>query len=149
MQHTYLFEEGLWAANGIYINEPGDQVDVQGNSIITHHDDNWVIELTMKLVPTDQSEYRNLDFKTVYEVQPIIAATDAMEWVTHNASMGRLNGLMTVVHDSILSTYQSTNGNIRGTETLIKVSDSQYQCRGALFEGARRGASWFLSFTRE
>ena len=149
MQHTYLFEEGLWAANGIYINEPGDQVDVHGSSIITHHEEKWVIELVMELMPKDHSEYRNLEFKTVYEVQPIRVLTDATEWVTHNPSMGRLNGLMTVAHDSILSTYQSTNGNIRGIETFIKVSDGQYQCRGALFEGARRGASWFLVFTRE
>ena len=149
MRHTYIFEEGVWTACGIYINDAGVGVDVRGRSVVVHQDELWVIELNMTLLPVEDREYRNLDFKTVYEVKPIVCETDATDWITYNQSMGRLSGKITVVHDSILSMYHTTNGMIRGMESLLKISNDRYHCRGALFERGRRTSSWFLQFERD
>ena len=147
--HTYLLEESRWLLGGVYINEMSVSVDVEGDSLISYRDGSWFNELKMELKTNDSAEYRNLQYKTVYEYQAIESLQDASAWQGSNALLGRLHGILVFVDDTILSSWQTSNGCIRGMESLRQISESEYQCRGALFETGKRSSSWILRYVKD
>lgn len=147
--HTFLLGEGEWRVSGEYIDEQGVPIQVQGSSSVIHYEDAWVNECIMELMPDNRGDYRNLEYKTIYEYRPLASNRDCTPWTASNPSLGKLHGELVVADNVLLSIYQSTNGNVRGSETLIKVSDRQYQCRGALIEGSRKSSSWILTYNRK
>jgi hypothetical protein len=38
MKHTYLFEEGLWKARGVFVDEKGRKFTVEGQAVISQHE---------------------------------------------------------------------------------------------------------------
>ncbi|MCI0653093.1 MAG: hypothetical protein L0Y38_03600 [Methylococcaceae bacterium] len=147
-RHRYLFDESVWLVSGVYINERSLSVDVEGESVIRHRNGCWFNEVTMELKAEASAEYRNLQYKTVYEYTPIESERESSVWHASNDLLGRLHGMLVFVDDTILSSYQSTNGSIRGMETLRIISEYEYQCRGALFEAGKRSSSWILRYAK-
>lgn len=147
-RHSYLYDESTWLVSGHYVNEKSVSIDVEGASVITHGDQYWFNEVTMELKTKNSGEYRNLEYKTVYEYTPIDSGIDSSIWHGSNALMGRLHGVLVFVDDTILSSYQTTSGNIHGMEAFLRVSATVYQCRGALFEAGNKSSSWVLRYEK-
>jgi hypothetical protein len=147
-RHTYLFEEAIWLIGGVYINERSIPIDVEGDSVISHREGRWFNELSMELKVDHSREYRNVQYKTVYEYAPVESVQESSVWHASNALLGRLHGMLVFVDDTIFSSYQNINGSIRGMEILRKISDYEYQCRGALIEGGKRSSSWILRYDK-
>lgn len=143
-RHTYLFDESVWLVSGVYINEKSISVDVEGDSVISHRNGRWFNEVNMELKAEHSTQYRNLQYKTVYEYAPIESVREASVWHASNALLGRLHGVLVFVDDTILSSYQTTNGSIRGMEALRLITEYEYQCHGALFEAGKKSSSWIL-----
>lgn len=148
-RHTFLFDESLWLVSGIYINEKSVESEVEGGSIVSHHDGIWRNEFSVILKTQDNREYRNHQYKTVFEYTPVESLLEPINWHASNAVLGRLNGTLLFVDDMILSFYQTKSGNIRGIENMRRISETEYQCRGTLIEGGRRSASWILRYDRD
>jgi hypothetical protein len=148
MRHTYLFDECVWLVRGIYINEMSVPVDVEGRSLIVHRADRWLNEVMMELKAADSAQYRNLQYKTIHEHTPIKAEGESSTWHASNPLLGRLQGVLAFVDDTVLSSFQNSSGNIRGMESLLRISEYEYHCRGALFESGKRSSSWILSYNR-
>lgn len=147
-RHTFLFDESVWLVSGSYINEKSVSVEVEGDCVISHRDGRWFNEFNIELKADDSAQYRNLQYKTVYEYDPIDSARESSVWHASNALLGRLHGVLVIVDDTILSSYQSANGSVRGMETLRLISEYEYQCRGALFEAGKRSSSWVLRYDK-
>ena len=147
-RHTYLFDEGVWLVSGVYINEKSVPVEVEGESTIHHRDGRWLNEINMELKAANSAQYRNVQYKSVYEYAPVEAAHQVSAWEASNAALGRLHGTLLFIEDMILSSYQTSNGSIRGMETMRQITENQYQCRGALFERGERTSSWVLLYDR-
>ncbi|MGH8556489.1 MAG: hypothetical protein ACRESZ_03310 [Methylococcales bacterium] len=147
-KHTFLFDESVWLVSGIYINEKSVSVEVEGDSVISHRDGSWFNEVSIELKIEDNRDYRNHQYKTRFEYSPIESLMEPSDWHASNAVLGRLHGVLVFVDDLILSSYQNTNGNIRGMESMRRISEYEYQCRGALIEGGRRSSSWVLRYDK-
>ncbi len=148
IRHTYLFDESIWLIGGVYINEKSVPIDVEGDSLISHREGRWFNELNMELKVDHSREYRNVQYKTVYEYVPVESVQESSVWHASNALLGRLQGILVFVDDTIFSSYQNINGSIRGIETLRRISDYEYQCRGALIEAGKRSSSWILRYDK-
>lgn len=146
--HTFLFDESVWLVSGIYINEKSLTVDVEGDSVISHRNGHWLNEVNMELKTEDNGKYRNRQYKTIFEYTPIESTLESSVWHASNPLLGRLHGILVFVDDTILSSYQTSNGKIRGMETMRKVSEYEYQCRGALTEAGKRSSSWILRYDK-
>ncbi|MCI0653379.1 MAG: hypothetical protein L0Y39_02715 [Methylococcaceae bacterium] len=146
--HSFPFDESIWLVSGLYINEKSVSVDVEGNSVISHRDGRWLNELSIELKTEDNREYRNCQYKTVFEYTPIESTLEPSVWHASNVLLGRLHGVLVFVDDTIFSSYQTSNGNIRGLETMRRISEFEYQCRGALMEGGKRSSSWILRYDK-
>ncbi|GEM_PF-996086 len=146
--HSFLLQPVNWVISGIYRDEKSVPISVRGQCAISHHEALWLNEMTMELMPENREKYRNLEYKTIYEYKPLESGMDSSSWVASNPSLGKLHGFIVIADDAILSLYQSSNGNLRGSETLIKISDRQYQCRGALLESGVVSSSWILQYDR-
>ncbi|MGH8556592.1 MAG: hypothetical protein ACRESZ_03840 [Methylococcales bacterium] len=147
-KHTFLFDESIWLISGLYINEKSVPVDVEGNSVISHRDGRWLNEVSIELKTEDNREYRDRQYKTVFEYAPIESTLEPSAWHASNVLLGRLHGVLVFVDDTILSSYQTSNGNIRGLETMRRISETEYQCRGALMEGETKSSSWVLRYDK-
>lgn len=147
-RHTMLFDQSLWLISGVYINEKSVSVNVEGECQIVHRDGRWFNELSLELKLEDNREYRNLQYKTLYEYSPVESVQETSTWHAFNALLGRLQGILVFVDDTIISSYQNLGGNMRGAETFRMVSEFEYQCRGALFEANKRSSSWALRYDR-
>ena len=143
MKHTYLFQEGLWVAKGVYIDERGNDSSVEGEARISHVDDMWVNEAWMKMLGHDP-----LVFQNRYEIIPFDPGRDFTSWASSSPTLGTFLGMFIVVEDSILSTYRSKDRKYSGTEYLRKIDDVLYWNRGALMDSDKKLSSWVIELRK-
>ena len=141
--HTYLFNPGLWHADGEYFDEGGGAYPVEGESRITHRNALWYNESEMKI-----SGSENMAFSNYYEIVPFRADRDVTRWTSANDTLGKLSGQFVLVGDTILSLFQSENAQYTGTEYLLRISDIVYRNWGMLFSGRDKLSSWMMCLNR-
>jgi hypothetical protein len=146
--HSYFVEESSWVVSGVYVNEKSVPATVEGESVVTQRGDRCFNEVAMKLSPTEGEDYRNLEYRTVYEYAAVETGADSTAWQASNDLLGRLHGVLAFVDETILSSYQTTSGSIRGVETFVRISANEYRCRGALFESGKKSSSWALRYRK-
>jgi len=135
--HTFLFNENIWIANGVYIDERGNYHPVAGQSVITHAADRWVNDSCMHLEGNQAVEFR-----TRYEIEPLERNQEMTAWRSENPALGKMAGRFIIVDDSILSAFASADGVFQGTEYLRLIDDDLYWNRGSLLQGDRKVSSW-------
>jgi hypothetical protein len=143
MAHTFLLQEGIWAATGSCTDATGRTVPVEGQTEVTHARPAWIVDGVMRLLGPTPVEYRNR-----YEVEPFKAGGDATTWAATNPAIGTLRGRFIVVADVILSTYHSDDGVLEGSECLIQMRDTRYLVRGALLRNGTTVSSWSAELRR-
>ncbi len=141
--HTFLFCEGLWVAEGLCTDQYGESRPCTGKTRITHAETAWALEGVMTLPGDPAQEFRNQ-----YEVAPFEPNEDSTTWRSVNPAIGLLHGVFAVVGDSILSRFISACGNFIGVEAMRLVSPTEYTVRGALFYRDERLSSWAMELRR-
>lgn len=143
MKHTYLFEEGVWNASGVFIDETGKEFQVEGKSTISHEESIWKNRGFMRIHTDPPTEYQSS-----YEIEPFESGCDSTKWVAQNPDIGQLSGNFVVIGDSILSIYTSENDKLVGTEYLRQINENVYENRGTLMRGNVRISSWSVELKR-
>lgn len=143
MRHTYLFEEGKWIATGVYSDGKGEIVQVEGQTIITHKDEAWINDGSMKVLTDTPVEFFNR-----YEITPFACGSEMTDWRSFNPALGELKGKFMIVQDSIMSKYASADGQYTGFEYLKKIDDSTYENRGLALKNDEKLSSWAVQLKK-
>jgi len=143
MKHTFLFEEGLWKAEGVYVDGTNTALHAEGAITITHGEDLWINEGSLKLFLT-----KPVEFKNRYEIIPFEEGRDHTTWKSKNPVIGTLLGKIVLIDDSLISLYESEDGLYAGSEYLLRVSETVYRNRGFAFKDDERISSWAVQLTR-
>jgi hypothetical protein len=142
MEHTFLFREGLWRAEGEFYDGAGTRTGVEGEAHIRHYPDKWIYEGVLRTRAAKPVEQR-----TLYDIHPFAPGNLTTSWTSKSASIGTLRGRFLVVGDAILSAYESATGRYRGQDTIVRRDERHYSARGALFDGARLMSAWAVELT--
>ncbi|HSD94391.1 MAG TPA: hypothetical protein VLA94_03100 [Syntrophales bacterium] len=143
--HTFLFQEGLWAAKGEYVDEAMNRASLEGETRVTHSPDAWVNEGSMTL----RMGGKTLEIENLYRIAPFPEGSDFTTWESANPALGTLRGHFVVIGDAILSSCTSADARYTGTEFLLQESSDRYINRGALFSSGGRISSWSLILSRK
>ncbi len=142
--HTFLFEEGKWAAEGEYWDQRGVPIPTTGATRIFHHESVWVVESRLAFIGEESVEFTN-----AYHANPFQDGQLSTPWVSTNPALGKLFGNYAVVGDSIFSVFESEDGNYKGSVCMLQIDEATYEERGVLFEGDMLISAWALTLTRE
>jgi len=140
--HSFLLKDGLWRAEGEFLDAAGKRTAVAGEAQIRHYPDKWIYEGALRTAASPPVEHR-----TVYEIQPLAPGNFATPWASKSASFGTLHGRFIVVGDAILSAYESATGRYRGQDTILRRDERHYSARGVLFDGGRIVSAWRLELS--
>ncbi len=143
MKHTFLFEEGVWRAEGTYIDGTNTALGAEGTITVTHTEEAWINEGCLRLLLARPVEFRNR-----YEIVPFEVGKDYTSWKSQNPMIGTLVGKIVVVDDSLISVYESQDGVYAGSEYLLQVSETVYRNRGFAFKHDARISSWTVQLTK-
>lgn len=145
MAHTFLFEEGRWAAKGSYYTETGRKYDLEGFVRIFHEDDLWYNEGFLKVVGEEGLEIRNR-----YEVIPLDEGQELTTWASIDPGVGMLLGTYTILEDCILCHYTAESKEFAGSEVLRQLSPECYTQKGVLiYKGKEKMSSWSIDLIKE
>ena len=138
INHTFLFDQKVWTATGVYFDSANTPVPAAGESKIIHQGGLWIVESTVRVFGDAP-----LEIKNSYEVIPFSDDTPFVaHWKSVHTTLGRLSGKFVIIDETILSIYQSEDGIHSGTEVLAKIEDGYYESRGCLFKGNNKISSW-------
>jgi len=138
--HTYLFREALWTAEGTYRDAEGTVYPIEGESAVTHGANAWFIEGNLHLCGD-----KSAAFVTKYRVAPF-AQTAYTSWVSDSPALGRMEGRFAVVEDVILSHFQSEDGRSGGSECFRRMNAHTYRSLGVLFKDGSPVSSWAVNW---
>jgi len=139
MTHTFLFQQGTWNVAGYYTDAEGQKNPIKGSARIVHQDRQWQLSGLIAILSDPPITIENdLTF------EPVSPGGLHTRWKSENHSFGPLEGMIVVVDDSILSTFESGDGIHKGMECFRKLTNTHYTNRGALFSGNTRVSSWIV-----
>lgn len=138
--HTFLFEEGLWAAGGEYVDEAMRRAAFEGETRVTHRPGEWLNEGRMRIA----LDGGPVIIENRYRIVPFAAGADFTSWESHNPALGTLRGHFIVVGNAILSACASLDRRYNGMEFLLQETPDRYLNRGALFSPEGRISSWLV-----
>ena len=144
MNHTFLFEPGLWTLTGMFWSAEGLGIAVDGRTEISHGKDCWLLAGRMRVRASPPAEFVN-----IYSIQVPGPGALSSKWSSENSTLGRLHGVFTVIGPTILSIYRSERGGYQGTEHLRQINPEQYEAFGALLMEDMRLSSWQVTLTRQ
>jgi hypothetical protein len=140
----FLFEENIWIAKGVYMDDQGRYHPVEGETKITHTDGLWINDSFMTL----QGD-KAVAYKTRYEIVPMERGRELTSWVSENPALGKMLGKFIIVDDSIISIFTSEDGSLQGTECLRLIDDDLYSNRGCLLRGDKKISSWAVELRKK
>lgn len=140
MEHTFLFAEADWHAEGTYLSEEGETLSARGSSTVSHREDVWIADGGLDV----QTEDGPIEFRSTYRIRPFTEGDRVTTWTAENPALGLLQGVFVVMEDTILSQYQAGEGGVAGAETLRQIRDWEYEARGLLRLGKDRFTAWAL-----
>lgn len=143
--HTFLFQEGLWAAKGEYVDEEMNRASLEGETRITHSPDVWFNTGRMTL----RMGGKTVEIENLYRIVPFAEGSDFTGWESVNPALGTLRGHFIIIGDAILSSCTSADVRYTGTEFLLQVSADRYINRGTLFSSSGKISSWSLILSRK
>ena len=143
--HTFLFQEGLWAAKGEYVDEAMNRGSLEGETKVIHGPDVWLNEGRMTL----RMGGKTVEIENLYRIVPFAEGSDFTSWESVNPSLGTLRGNYIIIGEAILSSCTSTDVRYTGAEFLLQESEDRYINRGTLFSSSGKISSWSLILSRK
>jgi hypothetical protein len=146
MKHTFLFEPGVWTAEGTFWGGDGEALAALGRTDITHHSECWLLSGTVKVLGSPSIEFVNA--YSIATGNPGTLGNQTLKWNAENATMGKLRGTFSVVGSCIFSVYGSNESGYHGAEHLEQLDAQHYRAAGLLLLDDRLLTSWQLTLTR-
>lgn len=143
MQHSFLFREGAWRAEGEYRDGAGTVTKVDGETRVRHEAGKWLTEGVLRVKSSPPKEQSNRT-----EIVPFSPGSNATHWSSESAALGSLNGRFVIAGDAILSFYASGTGRYRGFECMQQKDAKTYTVRGAMLEQDKVISTWVLELSR-
>ena len=144
-EHTFLLSEATWHAEGRFYGSDGRPEPATGVTTVRHRPDEWVLDGEMSVGDDGNGQH----IENHYRIAPLNEAEVSTSWTSENPVLGRLQGSFTLVRETILSMYAAVDGDLRGTESLRRVTPDVYAARGALTRGGERISSWAMTLRRQ
>lgn len=135
--HTYILEEGVWKASGLFYDEFNNEFTLEAETRTVHNDEEWIHEGSMLV-----KSKKPLEISNRYEIIPFVKNKDFTNWVQFNPSLGIITGKFMIIDNVILSDYRSETGEYTGTEVLIQIDEKTYINKGFAFRGNMKLSSW-------
>jgi hypothetical protein len=89
-----------------------------------------------------------VEFVSAYSIELPGRDATTLKWTAENAMLGKLQGVFSVVGNSILSIFHSTDGTYQGTEHLALVDENNYRACAMLLFNHRKLSSWQVELSR-
>jgi hypothetical protein len=145
MNHTFLFEPGVWAGAGTFWTADAHALTAEARTQVTHREECWLLAGTLRVLASPPVEFVNH-----YSIEPPQKELAAMKWSAETSATGKLHGTFSVVGPAILSLYHSEgSAQYQGTEHLMQINPHHYEACGVLLLDGRRLSSWRVALTRE
>jgi len=141
-KHSFFFEEAVWTADGEFTDALGRLFPLSGEARFTHGAV-WSNDSVMRVAADPPWEIHN-----AYQVIPFEPSRLSTVWSSTQSSAGRFLGTLTVVDDVILSHGHTADSRHVTVEILRRVSDDQYENRGAYFVDGSLVSSWSVTLRR-
>ncbi|MFH1197402.1 MAG: hypothetical protein V1720_17010 [bacterium] len=137
MNHTYLFKEATWKADGHFFDETNKALSIQGETKIIHEENIWHSKSKFKLAEGGEGE-----FVLNLEVIPFDVKKGSTSWVSFNQSFGKFYGEIIIEDEYIISVFYSEEGTYSGSEYLHCIDGNHYKNKGVIFKGKEKLSSW-------
>lgn len=126
MEHTYLFKNARWRAEGFYHTKDGKTVPLTGEATLTRTNEKWTLTGFMDVKFAEPARFENS-----YTIRP---TTNPLEfaWTSYNPALGALEGTFVALPGIITSSYSAPDGIHSGSEMLMQVSETEYKMQGVL-----------------
>ena len=145
MEHTFLFQEGKWVANGTYSDEQNQRHPATGSTKIVQEENQWInVGSMMMLAATGLVTFENRYVITPFEEEKECTAFEA-----ENPKLGSLSGKLVIVGDSIFALSSSEDGSTVAVEYLRMLDAASYENRGFVLKDDEKIASWELELRKE
>ena len=127
MEHTFLFQNARWQAQGFYYSkEVGAAAPLTGETVVTRAGDNWTIDRSM-----DISWETPVHIEDHYDIHTTNNAAQ-FDWVAQDTKLGTMNGAFIALPSIITSSYTVPDTDISGSEMLMQVSETEYLMEGVI-----------------
>jgi hypothetical protein len=146
MKHTFLFEPGVWTAEGTFWRNDGEALAALGRTEISNHSECWLLSGTMKVLGSPSIEFVNA--YSISTGNPGSLGNQTLKWDAENATMGKLSGTFSVVGSCIFSVYGADSSGYHGAEHMEQLDAEHYRSAGILLLEDRLLTSWQLALTR-
>jgi hypothetical protein len=143
VKHTYLVEPGLWAVEGIYLDQEERPHRQTGELVVIHGQGIWTMESRMKVSGEDTR-----DFDTRYDITPLPEGKSYTEWKSITSGPEAIMGLFVIVEDTVMMPWESESGVYWGQEVLARVGPADYLSRGFAFINRDKVSAWAVKLTR-
>jgi hypothetical protein len=142
-RHTWLFESGTWSAAGRFWERGEVEREGHGTSIVRHMGDLWEIEGSMEILGESP-----LRFQNAYRIAAPGADARVIPWHSENPAIGVLAGVFFVAGDTIMSSFQSHDGQFVGSEHMTQLAPDRYQARGLFLRSGAVVSAWLMELMR-
>ena len=143
-RHTWLFEPGSWSATGRFWEKGEVERDGHGTSIVRHTGVLWEIEGRMEILGEPP-----LRFQNNYSIAAPSGDARILRWRSENPALGTLKGVFFVADDTIMSSFQSSDGASVGSETMRQLAPDRYQARGLFLASGAVVSAWSMELIRK
>ena len=144
MNHSFLFQEWTWTAQGGYYDSAGNLFPCEGESIITHESDCWKNQGFIRIMADSVIEYKN-----GYRIIPIESGGEITTWRSLNPDLDVLTGTLVIVDRTIISNWKSEDQVFWGTEFLVMVNRNVYRNWGHACRQMEKLSSWAMTLTKK
>jgi hypothetical protein len=143
-RHTWLFEPGTWMAAGRFWQNGEQEREGRGSSIVRHTSAGWEIEGTLTILSEPPVEFRN-----TYEIPVPRAGSRIVPWRSHNPALGALTGVFFITDETIMSSFQSSDGRCVGSEHMAYLAPHRYHARGLFLAAGTVVSAWSMGLVRK
>ena len=143
-RHTWLFEPGTWSAAGRFWDQGEFEREGRGSSIVRHKGTMWEIEGSMEILGEPP-----LRFQNTYRIAAPRRDARIVPWQSQNPSIGTLTGVFFVADETIMSSFQSPDGQFVGSEHMRQLAPERYQSRGLFLASGAVVSAWSMELVRK
>jgi hypothetical protein len=142
-RHTWLFEPGTWTAAGRFWDKGEFEREGHGTSIVRHTAATWEIEGSMELHGEPP-----LRFQNSYTIAAPRDDSRTLSWQSQNPAIGKLTGVFFVAGETIMSSFQSSDGGFVGSEHITRLAPHRYQACGLFLQSGALVSAWSMELVR-
>jgi hypothetical protein len=144
-QHSFLFKEGVWEAEGHgYVASEGRDARITGRTTVRHPSpDRITSEGFMRLhtAPVAFEVWQRFDFRP--SDRP-----NTWNFVSQNDRVGELTGEVVFWGQHAIIHYASAKGRFRGSELMTRLNENEYTSIGKFIADGRAETVWSVRLAR-